>query len=224
MQEITIRPVAKIRSPYTGKFGIPRQSGLEDSISYVVLEKEYAVAEAVKGIEGFSHLWLLWYFSEADRKGKWTACVRPPKLGGNEKMGVFATRSPFRPNPIGLSSVRLLGVDTTDGVVLKVQGADLMDGTEIFDIKPYLAYVDCHRDAVDGFAKQAEDKRLEVVIPDSASEVFTKEQISSLKSVLSLDPRPGYKEEGDRIYGFGFYGKDVRFTVSGGVLTVVEIV
>ena len=216
--------IARIYTDFREKFGIPRQSGLaKDTVGRIVFEPEYRVPEALRGIEEYSHLWLIWNFSEAEREG-WSPTVRPPRLGGNKRMGVFATRSPFRPNAIGLSSVRLLSVeDTAEGKVLVVAGADILDGTPIYDIKPYLAFTDSHPDAVCGFADEVRDYSLEVVIPEELKYGLSDEYIKALISILSGDPRPQYKEDGDRIYGM-IYGKyEVKFTVADGVLTVVEI-
>lgn len=216
--------IARIYTDFKEKFGIPRQSGLaKETVGRIVFEPEYRVPEALRGIEEYSHLWLIWNFSEAERDG-WSPTVRPPRLGGNKRMGVFATRSPFRPNAIGLSSVRLLSVDdTADGKVLVVAGADILDGTPIYDIKPYLAFTDSHPDAVCGFADGVRDYSLEVVIPDELKVGLSDEYLVALTSILSGDPRPQYKEDGDRIYGM-IYGKyEVKFTVADGVLRVVEI-
>ncbi len=217
--------IATIHNDFKTKFGIPRQSGIADSsVSEIVFEKEYRDENALRGIEDFSHLWLIWHFSESDRD-EWSPTVRPPRLGGNKRMGVFATRSPFRPNPIGLSSVRLLSVEKTKdrGTVLKVSGADLMDGTPILDIKPYLPFTDSHTDACGGFAEQTKEYAVEVVIPDSISEQFDAEELSALTQILSHDPRPSYQDEPDRIYGLNYGNYDVHFKVSDGVLTVVSV-
>ena len=216
--------IARIYTDFREKFGIPRQSGLaKDTVGRIVFEPEYRVPEALRGIEEYSHLWLIWNFSEAEREG-WSPTVRPPRLGGNKRMGVFATRSPFRPNAIGLSSVRLLSVeDTAEGKVLVVAGADILNGTPIYDIKPYLAFTDSHPDAVCGFADEVRDYSLEVVIPEELKSGLSDEYVKALVSILSGDPRPQYKEDGDRIYGM-IYGKhEVKFTVADGVLSVVEI-
>lgn len=216
--------IARIYTDFREKFGIPRQSGLaKDTVGRIVFEPEYRVPEALRGIEEYSHLWLIWNFSEAEREG-WSPTVRPPRLGGNKRMGVFATRSPFRPNAIGLSSVRLLSVeDTAEGKVLVVAGADILDGTPIYDIKPYLTFTDSHPDAVCGFADGVRDYSLKVVIPEELKSGLSDEYIRALVSILSGDPRPQYKEDGDRIYGM-IYGKyEVKFTVADGVLRVVEI-
>ena len=219
----TLKVIARIHNDFSTKFGIPRQSGLTNLESIIVFEPEYRREEAFRGIEGYSHLWLIWEFSEA-RREKWSPTVRPPRLGGNRRMGVFATRSPFRPNPIGLSSVRLLGVENTEeGPVLRVTGADLMDGTPIYDIKPYLPYTDSHPDAVGGFADERKDYRLNVDFPE---ELFCKVPVNkrdSLLELLSGDPRPQYIQDPERIFGFEFAGMEIRFMVENGNLTVREV-
>lgn len=217
--------IATIHNDFKTKFGIPRQSGIADSaVSEIVFEKEYRDENALRGIEGFSHLWLIWHFSESDRD-EWSPTVRPPRLGGNKRVGVFATRSPFRPNPIGLSSVKLLSVGKTKdrGTVLKVSGADLMDGTPILDIKPYLPFTDSHADAFGGFAEKTKEYSVEVTIPDSISEKFSSEELSALTQILTHDPRPSYQNEPDRIYGLSYGKYDIHFKVSDGILTVVSV-
>lgn len=223
-QTIPMHIIARIRSDFPTKFGIPRQSGLAGAPARIVFEPEYRNVDALRGIEGFSHLWLLWHFSEAEREG-WSPTVRPPKLGGNRRMGVFATRSPFRPNAIGLSSVRLdrAELQTPEGPVLHVLGADLMDGTPILDIKPYLAYTDAHPDAAGGFAYKVLQRTLPVVCPPDLLARLPEDRREALLSVLAQDPRPGYQDEPDRVYGFPFAGFEVRFSVSDGRLTVVSI-
>ena len=224
-EALTLAPVAHIRSDFPTKFGIPRQSGLVESLrAAVVFTPEYRNPDALRGLEGFSHIWLVWVFSASVRQ-TWSPTVRPPRLGGNARMGVFATRSPFRPNPIGLSSVRLAGVESTPdlGTVLRVRGADLMDGTPILDIKPYLPYGDCHPDAVGGFASAPAGAVLEVEIPPSLLAQVPEDRREALIGVLAQDPRPHYQKDSDRVYGFGFAGLEVRFTVSEGHLTVREI-
>lgn len=216
-----MKMIARIHSDFTTKFGIPRQAGLVPELrARIVFEKEYRVPDALRGIEGFSHLWLIWQFSENVRD-TWSPTVRPPRLGGNTRMGVFATRSPFRPNPIGLSCVKIEGVDfdTPDGPVITVSGADLMDGTPIFDIKPYIPYADCRPEASDGFAP-APDKRLCVEIPDNVRDRLPADKLASLAGVLANDPRPHYQDDPDRVYGMEFAGYDVKFTVADGVVTV----
>ena len=220
-----MEPIARIRSEFPSKFGVPRQAGLvEDLRAAVVFEPPYRVADALRGIEGFSHLWLIWEFSENKKTG-WSPTVRPPRLGGNQRMGVFATRSPFRPNPLGLSCVKLEKVEpsTTDGPVLWVSGADLVDGTPILDIKPYLPYADCRPEAVGGFAVEAPEGRLTVDIPQSLLPRVPEERRKALMGVLAQDPRPPYQNDPNRVYGFGFAGVEVRFRVVDGVLTVVEV-
>ena len=220
-----MKPVARIRSDFPTKFGIPRQAGLVEALSAtVVFEPEFRDPEALRGIEDFSHLWLIWEFSAAKRDS-WSPTVRPPRLGGNTRVGVFATRSPFRPNPIGLSCVRLLGVEHTHdaGTVLHVAGADLMDGTPIFDIKPYIPYADCHPDATEGFTAPGQDYLLEVDIPQRLLARIPEDRREALKGVLAQDPRPSYQRDPERVYGFGFAGLEVRFTVRDGVLLVQDI-
>ncbi len=217
--------IAHIHTDFATKFGVPRQSGLVPALQgRIVFAPEYRVPEAVRGLEGFSHIWLIWQFSQAVREG-WSPTVRPPRLGGNTRMGVFATRSPFRPNAIGLSCVRLERVepDTPEGPVLYVSGADLMDGTPIFDIKPYLPYADCQPDAVGGFAAQPWARELAVDFPPELLEQIPPEKREALVGVLAQDPRPSYQKDGARVYGFTFAGYEVRFTVADGVLTVREV-
>lgn len=220
-----ITAIAYICTDFSSKFGIPRQSGLVDELeATIVFEPEYRNPDALRGIEEYSHLWLLWQFSECAEK-EWTPTVRPPRLGGNKRMGVFATRSPFRPNSIGLSSVKLLGIEQTenDGQVLKVSGADLLDGTPIFDIKPYLPYVDSHPEASNGFALEEKGAQVNVIFPDDLLEIIPEEKRDALLAVLAQDPRPGYQDIPERIYGLEFAGFDVRFTVNNNELKVVEI-
>jgi tRNA-Thr(GGU) m(6)t(6)A37 methyltransferase TsaA len=220
-----IIPIAHIRSDFSEKFGIPRQSGLvEELTANVVFTPEFRDPAALRGIGGFSHLWLIWEFSKARREG-WSPTVRPPRLGGNQRMGVFATRSPFRPNPIGLSCVRLLEVrqDRALGPVLIVAGADLMDGTPIYDIKPYLPYADCKPDAAGGFASQPKEASLEVDCPPALLARVPEEKRPALLAVLAQDPRPQYQNDPKRIYGMSFAGLEVRFQVVEGRLMVTEI-
>lgn len=222
---ITIEPVARMRSDFATKFGIPRQSGLvADLRSTIVFEPKYRNPEALRGIEGYDYLWLIWQFSEAVRE-EWSPTVRPPRLGGNARMGVFATRSPFRPNSLGLSCVQLLGVEHTQefGTVLHVGGADLMDGTPIFDVKPYVPYADSHPDAKGGFTDGAGEYLLQVDFPQTLLEKLPEEKRSAAVGVLSHDPRPSYQRNPGRIYGLNFAGWDIRFTVDGDILTVVDI-
>ena len=210
--------IARIHTDFPTKFGIPRQSGLVEELKgRIVFEPEYRSPDAVRGLEGFSHIWLLWKFNIPD--GRKSLTVRPPKLGGNTRVGVFATRSPFRPNGIGLSCVKL---DRIDGTELFVSGADLMDGTEIVDIKPYVPYADCHPDAVGGFSKDGSE-RLNVVCDECLLASFPAEKRTALLRVLELDPRPQYQDDPERLYGFGFAGYEIRFTVDGGTLYLREI-
>ena len=220
-----IQAIARMRSDFPTKFGIPRQSGLVEELrSTIVFEPEYRNPDTLRGIEGFSHLWLIWQFSEAVRKD-WSPTVRPPRLGGNTRMGVFATRSPFRPNSLGLSCVRLLGVEDTAefGTVLHVGGADLMDGTPIFDIKPYIAYGDAHPEALGGFTDHAGDFLLHVTFPDNLLNRIPHDKRQALLGVLSHDPRPSYQRSSDRVYGLSFAGLNIRFRVDGENLFVLEI-
>lgn len=220
-----ICPIAHIRSDFSEKFGIPRQSGLvEELTAAVVFEPPYRVPDALRGVEGFSHLWLIWEFSQARREG-WSPTVRPPRLGGNKRLGVFATRSPFRPNPLGLSCVRLLELrqDREQGPVLTVAGADLLDGTPIYDIKPYLPYADCKPEAVGGFASQPKGTDLEVDCPDRLLDCVPEGKRAALLAVLAQDPRPQYQDDPNRVYGMAFAGLEVKFQVAGERLTVTEI-
>ena len=220
-----MRAIARVHSDFPSKFGVPRQSGLvEDLTSTLVFEPEFRSEDALRGLEGFSHLWLVWVFHQAARR-EWSPTVRPPRLGGNARMGVFATRSPFRPNPIALSAVRLDGVERTEawGTVLRLRGADLVDGTPVLDVKPYLPYADCIPDALGGFAAAPAAPALAVDIPPDLLERVPLERRRALRGVLAQDPRPRYQEDPDRVYGFGFAGLEVRFSVADGVLTVREI-
>ena len=222
-----INPIAYIRTEFSEKFGIPRQSGLAASLrGTVVFEPEYRNADALRGLEGFSHLWLIWEFSANTTGSAWQPTVRPPRLGGNERMGVFATRSPFRPNPLGLSCVEIdsIELDTADGPVIYVKGADLMDGTPIYDIKPYIKYADARPHATCGYVDNLNERSLKVVLPpDMAAKVEDKTVLVSLVQTLSLDPRPSYHDDPEREYGMAFAGMNVRFKVSSNVLTVVDI-
>ena len=225
MENVNIQVIARMKSDFATKFGIPRQSGLVEELrSTIVFEPEFRNSDTLRGIEDFSHLWLIWQFSEAVR-AEWSPTVRPPRLGGNTRIGVFATRSPFRPNSLGLSSVKLLGVEHTKeyGTVLHVGGADLMDGTPIFDIKPYIPYGDCHPEATGGFTDTAGDFLLEVDFPEGLLAILPEEKRSAAIAVLSHDPRPSYQRKPDRIYGLTFAGFDIRFTVSEKKLTVCEV-
>lgn len=221
-----IRPVARVRSDFPEKFGIPRQSGLvEELTATVVFEPEFRDPSALRGIDGFSHLWLIWEFSQARREG-WSPTVRPPRLGGNVRLGVFATRSPFRPNSLGLSCVRLIEVrqDRELGPVLLVAGADLMDGTPIYDIKPYLPYADCKPDAAGGFASIPKEAALAVDCPEELLEAVPEDKRAALLAVLAQDPRPQYQDDPDRVYGMSFAGREVKFRVAGERLRVTEII
>lgn len=225
MDNVNIQVIARMRSDFATKFGIPRQSGLVEELrSAIVFEPEFRNPDALRGIEDFSHLWIIWQFSEAVRTG-WSPTVRPPRLGGNTRMGVFATRSPFRPNNLGLSSVKLLGVEHTQefGTVLHVGGADLMDGTPIFDIKPYIPYGDCHPEATGGFTDKAGQFLLEVAFPQELLALLPEEKREAALGVLRHDPRPSYQKQNGRVYGLTFAGFDIRFTVEEDRLTVVEV-
>ena len=218
-----IKPIAHIHTEFSEKFGVPRQSGLAGSLrGAIVFEPEYSNPDALRGLDGFSHLWLIWEFS-ANRSQGWQPTVRPPRLGGNERMGVFATRSPFRPNPLGLSCVEIDHIDM-DGPVIYIKGADLMDGTPIYDIKPYISYADSHPDALGGYVDRLEERKLEVVLPeDLEDKIADKLLAASLVEVLSLDPRPSYHDDPEREYGLSFAGMNVRFKVFLGILTVVSL-
>ncbi len=223
---MNMKPIAYIKNDFPTKFGLPRQSGMsEHLISHIFMEPEYRTPEAFRGIEEFDHLWLIWAF-EPMGKREWSPTVRPPKLGGNTRMGVFATRSPNRPNPIGLTCVKLLSVNhtDTDGAVLTVAGADLMNGTAILDIKPYLPFADSVPNAKTGaYGPQTQDP-LVVEIPDPIADLFSAEQLAALREVLSYDPRPGYQNDPDRVYGFAYGGYDVRFRVTDNTVTVTDAI
>lgn len=219
-----MKPIAHIRSPFPTKFGIPRQPGLVPELeSKIVFLPEYRVPEAFRELDGYSHIWLLWEFSEAKRES-WSPTVRPPRLGGNKRIGVFATRSPFRPNPIGLSVVRLERIDlhTPEGPVLYVKGADLMDGTPVYDIKPYLPHVESIPDARAGFSAKAAEHELSVIIPDHILERIPEEHRNALCEILRQDPRPSYQNDPERIYGFPFAGMEIKFRVNENILEVTE--
>lgn len=225
MEQIPMKVIANIHSDFPTKFGIPRQSGLvEELTAQIVFSPEYRVPEAVRGLEEFSHIWLVWQFSGAVRED-WSPTVRPPRLGGNTRMGVFSTRSPFRPNAIGLSCVRLLKVEpnTPEGPVLTVSGADLMDGTPILDIKPYIPYADCKPEATGGFTDRAGDFLLHVEFPPALLERVPENRREALIGVLSHDPRPSYQRNPERVYGMEFAGVNVRFRVAEDILTVLEV-
>ena len=225
MESINITPIARMHSDFATKFGIPRQSGLVQQLrSTIVFEPEFRNADALRGMEGFSHLWIIWQFSEAVRS-EWSPTVRPPRLGGNTRMGVFATRSPFRPNHLGLSCVKFLGLEETEefGTVIHVGGADLMDGTPIFDIKPYIPYGDCHPDALGGFTTNAADYILQVDFPSELLNKLPESKRDAVLEVLSHDPRPSYHDDPERIYGFPFAGFEIRFSVKDGAVHVVSV-
>lgn len=228
---ITMRPIAHFRSAFPSKFGIPRQSGIVKELrGCIVFEPEFRNADALRGLDGFDYLWILWEFS-ANRTMKergatsWQPTVRPPLLGGNVQMGVFATRSPYRPNPIGLSSAQIdhIDLDTTEGPIIHVLGADLMDGTPIYDIKPYVTYADCHPGARSGFVDERRWEELEVDFPEALQSHFTTDSLKALIRVLALDPRPQYQDLPDKVYGMPYEDYDIRFRVADGVLTVVEV-
>ena len=229
--EYTIKAIARIRSDFPTKFGIPRQAGIVEELeARSGFGPEYRNPDALRGLEGFSHIWLIWQFSQAVRED-WSPTVRPPRLGGNTRMGVFATRSPFRPNALGLSCVRLLGIeDTEEGRTLLVAGADLMDGTPIYDIKPYIRYSDSHPDARSGYTDNVEWKEAEVIFPEHLEEKFrvlgraSEEDISVLKKVLAQKPVPRYQHDPEKVYGMPYKGCDIRFRVSGGTVEVVDVV
>ena len=218
-----LKVIAKITSGFTEKFGIPRQSGLADTKAKIIFEPEYRNADALRGIEEYSHLWLLWGFSEVEQEN-WRPMVRPPRLGGNKRVGVFATRSPFRPNPIGLSSVGLEKVERIEGkgTVLHVKGADLLDGTPIYDIKPYLPYVDCHSDAKGGFAEEQKDYALEIVWAYETNEVSDAKK-HEIEQILSQDPRPSYQNDPERVYGMEYDGMEIKFKVKEKILYITSI-
>ena len=219
-----IFPIAHFRSPFTSKFGIPKQSGLVEELrGSIVFELKYRNSDYIRGLEDFDFLWLIWEFSANPHRAV-SPVVRPPVLGGNERVGVFATRSPFRPNPLGLSSVKIDHVEMSDslGPVIHVLGADLMDGTPIFDIKPYIAYADCHVGVRSGFVDQRKWPKLSVVIPPSIEAFLSKEQMEALRHTLELDPRPHYQNDPQKVYGMPFEGRDIHFLVNDGVLTVLD--
>ena len=220
-----LQVIARLRSPYGSKFGVPRQSGLAPAVvSRLVFEPPFRSRDCLRGIEGFSHLWLIWQFSENADRG-WSPTVRPPRLGGNARVGVFATRSPFRPNPLGLSCVRLLGVDweTPEGPVLRLGGADLVDGTPIYDIKPYLPYADSVPEAVGGFTRNEAPEKKRVICPEAVKAALSPEEWEALEETLAWDPRPSYQRDPERAYGFPFGGREVRFRVSDDVIQVLSI-
>ena len=220
---IELELIARFRSPFTSKFGIPKQSGLVEELrGEIVFEPKFRNADYLRGLEEFDYIWLIWEFSANPHKAV-SPVVRPPVLGGNERVGVFATRSPFRPNPLGLSSVKIESIEweSAQGPVIHVLGADLMDGTPIYDIKPYIVYADSHVDARSGFVDRRQWPKLEVVIPDSLRAVFSTEQLDALRHTLELDPRPHYQNDPQKVYGMPFEGRDIHFRVNDGVLTVL---
>ena len=225
MENVTMQIIARIKSDFPTKFGIPRQSGLVEELqATIVMEPEFRNPDMLRGIEGFSHLWLIWQFS-ANADKEWSPTVRPPRLGGNARLGVFATRSTYRPNFIGLSSVKFEGLEHTKdfGTVIHISGADLMDGTPIFDIKPYIPYGDCHPEATGGFTDTADSYLLSVDFPEQLLNILPDNKRSAAIGVLSHDPRPSYQKDSDRIYGITFAGFDIRFTVKDNKLTVIEV-
>lgn len=219
-----LKIIARVKTKFSSKFGIPRQSGLSDAEGEIIFEPDYRNPDALKGIEEYSHLWILWGFSENFGK-EWTPTVRPPRLGGNERRGVFATRSPFRPNSIGLSCVKLLGIEQRkeEGVVLKVSGVDMLDQTPVYDIKPYLPYVDAYTEAKGGFAQEKKDYRLKVHISDKWKKMIPKDDLVVIEQLLTQDPRPSYQNDSDRVYGMEYGCVDIRFRVDNDELTVCEI-
>ena len=223
---VSIAPIATMKSDFKSKFGIPRQSGLVQALrSTIIFEPEYRNPDALRGIEDFSHLWIIWQFS-ANVRNEWSPTVRPPRLGGNQRLGVFATRSPFRPNNLGLSCVELIGIEHTEefGTVLHVAGADLMDGTPIFDIKPYITYSDCKPDALGGFTTTVSRDVLSVDFPKNLLDMIPADKQDAIVGVLSQDPRPSYQSDPDRVYGLPFGDFDVRFRVNGNTLHVIEVI
>ena len=225
MEQSTFSVIARMHSDFDQKFGIPRQSGLVEELeSTIVFEPEFRNPDALRGLEGFSHLWIVWEFSKARREG-WSPTVRPPRLGGNQRLGVFATRSPFRPNPIGLSCVKLVGVEQTEehGWVIRVAGADLLNGTPIYDVKPYLPYADCKPEAIGGFASAPKEATLTVHIPEEFVEKIPAGKLEAVRGVLAQDPRPSYQDDPERVYGMGFGGMEIKFRVDGDNLTVCGV-
>lgn len=224
MSQKELKIIAHIKTDFPTKFGIPRQSGLVDTTAKIIFDDKYRNDDALRGIEGFSHLWLLWDFSE-NEKADWSPTVRPPRLGGNKRVGVFATRSPFRPNSIGLSSVKLLSVEKTKefGTVLVVSGADLLDNTPIYDIKPYIAFTDSHPDATGGFSDGVYNNNLEVVIPENLKALIPPEKLDALSEILAQDPRPSYQNDPERVYSFEFADMHIEFSVENNILSVSHI-
>lgn len=223
--KLSLNIIGVVRTDFSEKFGIPRQSGLVKTLKgKIIFEPEYRDASALKGLEGFSHLWILWKFSEAVTDN-WSPTVRPPRLGGNKRMGVFATRAPYRPNPIGLSSVKIEKIDlnTPDGPVIEISGADMLDGTPIYDIKPYIAYTDSHPEALGGFSDEVFDNCLMVEENEEYKNVMPSDKYEALLQILASDPRPGYKDDSNRVYGLSFAGFEVKFTVRDGILRIESI-
>lgn len=226
MDKVEMQIIARMKSDFSDKFGIPRQSGLVETLrSTIVFEPTFRNADSLRGLDGFSHLWVIWQFSEAVRS-IWSPTVRPPRLGGNTRLGVFATRSPFRPNPIGLSSVKIISIEHSEeyGTVINVSGADLMDGTPILDIKPYIPYCDIHNDATEGFTATAEDYLLKVNIASNTIQILPDDKRQALLDILSHDPRPSYQKDSNRVYGLSFAGHNIRFRINDDELTVLEII
>lgn len=223
-EELSLKKIAVIRTDFPEKFGIPRQSGIADTRGEIVFEPEFRNPDALRGLEEYSHIWVLWGFSETKQEN-WHATVRPPRLGGNQRMGVFATRSPFRPNPVGLSCLKLVEIRATEnqGMVLVAEGADMLDGTPIYDIKPYLPYVDCKLDALGGFAERHKGDDLEVYFADDLEEKVPKEKRQVLRQILAQDPRPSYQEDPERIYGMDYAGMEIHFRVDQKCLTVCGV-
>ncbi len=219
-----IKPIGYIKNGFKTKFGIPRQSGLCDVESNIIIEKEYSIKEAFRGIEKYSHLWLLWEFSDFS-KSEWTPTVRPPRLGGNKRVGVFATRSPHRPNSIGLSSVKLISVSENSDrkIILTVSGADLMDGTPIFDIKPYISYTDSHAEAICGFADDFSEYKIDVIFPDYLKDRLSEKSINEIISILSNDPKPSYQKDFERVYGMIFSGYEIKFIYTEKGISIIDI-
>lgn len=225
-QNLSLQVIARVHTDFPTKFGVPRQSGLSDAQGMIVFEPKFRQPDALRGIEEYTHLWLLWGFSEVKQEpGTWKATVRPPRLGGNERVGVFACRSPYRPNPIGLSCVKMeqIVVDDERGICLLVSGVDMMEGTPIYDIKPYLPYVDAHPEAGGGFAHEKRDYKLEVKIPDEGINQIPEEKRKTLIQILSQDPRPSYQNDPKRVYGMEFAGFEVKFRVEETVLYIINI-
>lgn len=222
--KMELKRIAVVRTDFPEKFGVPRQSGLAETLGKVVFEPEYRSPDAFRGLEEYSHVWLLWGFSEVKQKN-WHATVRPPRLGGNTRMGVFATRSPFRPNPIGLSCVKLIDVQQTakEGTVLIIEGVDMMDGTPVYDVKPYLPYADCKPDASGGFAEQHKNDELQVIFEEGMEERVPEEKRAVLRQILAQDPRPSYQEDPERIYGMDYAGMRIRFRVKEDQLIVCSV-